>query len=90
MQAIADKLRELSSIKFPKAGGGAAHSEITVSTEDGKKVEKIIITKAADNFYATRSGETAVYEVDGKGIEDLLVGAAAVREPSAAKPDVKK
>lgn len=90
VQAIADKLRELSSIKFPKAGGGAAHSEITVSTEDGKKVEKIIITKSADNFYATRSGETAVYEVDGKGIEDLLVGAAAVREPSAAKPDVKK
>ncbi len=90
VQAIADKLRELSSIKFPKAGGGAAHSEITVSTEDGKKVEKIIITKSAVNFYATRSGETAVYEVDGKVIEDLMVGAAAVREPSAAKPDAKK
>ena len=93
VQAIADKLRELSSIKFPKAGGGAAHSEITVSLEDGKVTEKIIITKAGDTYYAMRAGESAVYEVDGKVVEDLLVGAAAVRDVAAktdGKPDAKK
>ena len=93
VQAIADKLRELSSIKFPKAGGGAAHSEITVSLEDGKVTEKIIITKAGDTYYAMRGGEAAIYEVDGKAVEDLLVGAAAVRDAAAktdGKPDAKK
>ena len=93
VQAIADKLRELSSIKFPKTGGGVAHSEITVSLEDGKVTEKIIITKAGDTYFAMRGGESAVYEVDGNAVEDLLVGAAAVRDAAAkpdAKPDAKK
>ena len=90
IQALIDKLRDLSAVKFKTAGGGNAHSEFTVTTQDGKTVEKVIVTKSGDSLLASRAGEAAVYELDGLKVEEILNAAAAVKDASAAKPDAKK
>ena len=90
LQALIDKLRDLSAVKFKTVGAGTAHSEFTVTTQDGKTVEKVIVTKSGDSLLATRAGEPAVYELDGLKVEEILNAANAVKEASAAKPDAKK
>lgn len=90
LQALIDKLRDLSAVKFKTAGGGNPHSEFTVTTQDGKTVEKVIVTKSGDSLLATRAGETAVYELDGLKVEEILNAASAVKDASAAKPAAKK
>ena len=90
IQALIDKLRDLSAVKFKTAGGGNSHSEFTVTTQDGKTVEKVIVTKSGDSLLATRSGESTVYELDGLKVEEILNAASAVKDASAAKPAAKK
>ena len=80
IQALVDKLRDLTSTKFLDNGGGTPIFEATVTSNDGKRVEKTSIWKTADKYYAKREGEPTVYEVDSKAIEDLQKAASEVKE----------
>ncbi len=80
IQAVVDKLRDLTSTKFLDSGNGAAIIEATVTSNDGKRVEKVSIWKAADKYYAKREGEPTVYELDAKAVEDLQKAAGEVKE----------
>lgn len=81
VQSLVDKLREMSAIKFVEKGGGDATLEATVVSADGKRTEKVNISKAGNSFFATRAGEPSVYELDGKFVEDLRRAAADVKAP---------
>jgi hypothetical protein len=80
IQAVVDKLRDLTSTKFLEFGSGAAIFEISVTSNDGKRFEKVSIWKTADKYYAKRDGESTVYEVDAKAVEDLQKAASEVKE----------
>src|SRR5262249_39778422 len=45
VQNLIDKLRDLASTKFQDAGGGAQVLDVTVTSNDGKRVEKVTINK---------------------------------------------
>nr|MCU0247039.1 DUF4340 domain-containing protein [Bryobacter sp.] len=86
VQSLIDKLRDLAAIKFPLTAPEGSTVELTVTSNAGKRIEKVRVAKTADNFwYARRDGEPAIYEVDGKIIEDLQKAAGAVKEASAAR-----
>ncbi len=87
VQTLIDKLRDLSSTKFPEKGGGEAVLETTVTSNDGKRVEKVSITKQGNQYFARRENEPTVYEPDSKAVEELLKAAAEVKE---AKPEPDK
>jgi len=80
IQSLVDKLRDLSSVKFLDYGAGAAIFEATVTSNDGKRVEKVSVWKQGDKFYAKRDGEPAVYELDSKAVDDLQKAASDVKE----------
>ena len=93
VQALVDKLREMSAIKFVEKGGGETALEATVATADGKRTEKVSITKSGNSYFAVRDSEPSVYELDGKFVEDLRRAAADVKAPPApadAAKDKKK
>jgi hypothetical protein len=92
VQALVDKLRDLASIKFVDTGGGAPVLEATVTSNDGKRVETVTITKQGNSYFAKRGNEPSVYELDSKAVEDLQGAAAGVKEQAAqaAKPAAKK
>ncbi len=87
IQTLLDKLRDLSSVKFVDADGGSPLFDATVTSNDGKRVEKLSITKLGDKYFAKRENEPAIYELESKAVEELQKAASDVKE---AQPPKKK
>ena len=91
IQGLIDKLRELAASKFVDQGAGAPVFEAAVTSNDSKnnpRTEKVTITKDGDKYFATRSSEPGVYQVDSKVVDDLTKAASGVKP--AAKTPAKK
>lgn len=89
IQSLVDKLRDLSSTKFLDSGSGTAVFDATVTSNDGKRVEKVSIWKQADKYYARREGEPTVYELDTKAVDDLQKAAGDIKEIQPPKSGKK-
>jgi hypothetical protein len=88
VQTLIDKLRDLSAAKFPeKGGGGEAVFEATVVSNEGKRNEKVTITKQETQYFAKREGDASIYEMDAQAVADVQKAAADVKEaaPAAGK-----
>lgn len=87
VQPFAAKLRDLTADKFPTSGFAGPVIEVTVSSDDGKRTEKISIAKAADGYIAKRDNEPALYQLSSSSIDDLRKAAEEVKElKPTAKP----
>src|SRR5205085_10348486 len=51
LQNVIDKLRDLTATKFAETGGGASAFEATVTSDSGRRVEKVTITKQGDRYF---------------------------------------
>jgi len=87
VQSLIDKIRELSASKFVDSGFTTPAIEVTVTSNDGKRLEKILIAKSGDNYIAKRENEPALYQLDSSPVSDLQKAAADVKP---APPAVKK
>jgi len=85
VQSLVSKLRDLAANKFVDSGFATATIEATVSSNDGKRTEKISIAKSDNNYIAKRESEPALYQLDSATVDDLLKAADAVK-PAAAPP----
>jgi hypothetical protein len=90
VQNLIDKLRDLAATKFVEKGGGQPVFEAAVTSNSGKRVEKVTISKQGSQYFAQREGEPSIYELDSKAVEDLQKAAADVKEAAAAPPAPKK
>jgi hypothetical protein len=90
VQNLIDKLRDLSAVKFPEKGGGEPVFEAKVTSNDGKRVEKVSITKQGTQYFAQRENEPSIYELDSKAVDDLQKAAADVKEPPPPAQPKKK
>ncbi len=87
VQTLIDKLRDLSATKFADRGAGETVFDATVTSNEGKRVEKVSIQKQGAQYFARRENDPTVYEMDPKAVEDLQKAAADVKE---APPEKKK
>jgi hypothetical protein len=86
VQSLIDNLRELSASKFPDSGFISPTIEVTVTSSDAKRVDKVLIAKSGDNYIAKRENEPALYQLDSSLVAGLQKLAAAVKPaPIAAK-----
>jgi len=85
IQSFIDKLRELTAAKFVDSGFGASALDISVTSKDGKRTEKASFSKQGADYIARREGETSLFQLDGRTIQDLETAAAAVKPTAAAK-----
>src|SRR4029077_7470965 len=86
VQSVIDNLRELSASKFPDSGFASPAIEITVTSGDAKRIDKVLIAKSGDNYIAKRENEPALYQLDSLAVAGLQKLAAAVKPaPIAAK-----
>jgi hypothetical protein len=80
VQDLIDKIRDLSASKFVDTGLTSAPSiDITVTSNDGKRVEKVRMAKLGDNYIATRENDSTLYQIDAKAIDDLQKSAEDVK-----------
>jgi len=87
VQAVIDKLRDLSAVKFPEKGGGSPVLEVTVTSNEGKRVEKVTISRQGNSWFAVRANEPAVYELEAGAVEQLQ---KALSEVKPAQAEEKK
>ncbi|HSZ00882.1 MAG TPA: DUF4340 domain-containing protein [Terriglobales bacterium] len=83
VQELIDKLRDLSASKFVDSGFTTTLIDLTVTSNDGKRVEKVAISKAGDNYIAKRENDPTLYQLDSKAVDDLRKSAEDVK-PAAA------
>ncbi|MEN6537456.1 MAG: DUF4340 domain-containing protein [Bryobacteraceae bacterium] len=90
VQALVDRLRDLSAIKFLKQGGGSPVLEAAVTFGDGKRTERVFISKQGNSYFARRENEPAIYELDGMTVEDLQKTAGSVKAYQPPQQQKKK
>jgi len=87
VQDLIDKLRDLSATKFVEQGGGPPVFEAAVTSNSGKRNERVTVSKQGDKYFAQRDGEPSIYELEASAVGDLEKAASGVKE---AAPETKK
>jgi hypothetical protein len=90
MQTVVDKLRDLSAVKFLDKGFTTPILEATVTSNEGKRVEKVAVSKSGNSYFARRENELTIYELDGKVVEELQKALSEVKEAAAPAKAEKK
>jgi hypothetical protein len=88
VQSLIDDLRNLSAKAFTaddaaaqaKYGLNKPAAEVTVTSDSGKRVEKVLIAAGPDSkYYAARENEPATYEIEKSSYEDLQKAIGALQ-----------
>jgi hypothetical protein len=90
VQSLIDRLRDLSAVKFAAGVFGSPEIELAVTSNEGKRVEKVQIAKAGGAYHAKREGEATLYEIEASVLEALKKSAADLKDEQSAKPAAKK
>ena len=78
-EEVISKLRDLSAASLVDSGFSKPAIEITVTSDDGKRVEDVALSKQDDSYIAQRKGEPSLYKISGSTVDDLLKAADAVK-----------
>jgi Domain of unknown function (DUF4340) len=88
VQTLIDKLRDLTASTFEAEPGQEKVFEATVISNQGKRNEKVTITKEGNKYFAKRQDDPSIYGLDAQAVDDLKKAASDVKE--AAPPADKK
>lgn len=89
VSSLVSAIRDLGATKFPDSGFTAPAIDLMVTSDSGKRVEKVLISKNGDRYVAKRENEPALYELAAPSITDLQNSAAAVKPAAPATPAKK-
>ncbi|MGH9500897.1 MAG: DUF4340 domain-containing protein [Terriglobales bacterium] len=84
-EAVVDKLRDLAAGKFVDSGFTSPAIELSVLSNDGKRLEKVEIAKKGDGYIAKREGDASLYQLDAPsvtGLEKAVEGMKVAAAPS--------
>ena len=87
VESLIGDLRDLSASKFVDSGFASPTIDLTVTSADAKRVEKVSIARSGDGFIAKRENDPTLYYLES-GPVDALQKAAAEIKPAA--PSQKK
>jgi hypothetical protein len=90
VSTLVSDIRDLTATKFPDSGFTNSSIEVTVTSDSGKRVEKVQIAKNGDEYIAKRENEPALYEFGASAVSDLQKAAADVKPAPAPAPAPKK
>jgi len=85
VQSVIDQLRDLSATKFVETGFTVPTLDMTVTSNDGKRVEKVEFSKTADGYIARRANEPALYQLASNSVDDILKGIKEIKESTPHK-----
>jgi len=86
VQNLIDKLRDLAATKFVDSGFTKPALEVTVTSNDGKRTEKVQFAAAGMNFLGRRENDSSLYQVDFNAVQGLREAVYGVREPAPPPP----
>jgi hypothetical protein len=71
VQSLISTLRDLSAEKFSDSGFSTPEIEATVTSDDGKRLEKVTISKSDSNYIARRDGDSTLYQLAPQSGDEL-------------------
>jgi hypothetical protein len=80
IQAFIDKLRDAAATKFVETGFTTPMLDVTVTSNDGKRVEKVSFSKSGFGYIARRENEPTLYQLDAKVVDDILKASSDIKE----------
>jgi len=89
-EGFVEKVRDLAASKFADSGFTSPAMEVTVASNGGKTVEKVLIAKDGDHFVAKRDGEPALYQLDPVVVTGLEKAAEDMKPAVEPKPEAPK
>jgi hypothetical protein len=89
-EAFVEKVRDISASKFVDSGFSAATIDVTATSNGGKSVEKILISRDGDHYVAKRDGEAALYQLDPVVVTGLGKAAEDLKPAVEPKPEAPK
>jgi hypothetical protein len=89
VSSVVSAIRDLTASKFPDSGFTTSVMNLTVTSNSGKRIERVLISKNGDHYVAKRENEPALYELAASSVTDLQNSAAAVK-PAAPPAPTKK
>ena len=79
VEDLISKLREFSADTFPDSGFSAPAIEIMVTSQDGKRVEKLALAKSGDSYVAKRENEPTLYGLSSASVNGMEKAASDVK-----------
>jgi hypothetical protein len=86
VSSLVSAIRDLWATKFPDSGFTTPVMDLAVTSDSGKRIEKVLISKNGDRYVAKRENEPALYELSASSVTDLQNSAAGVKLAPAAPP----
>lgn len=71
IRSVISDLRSLSADKFVDTGFTTPVIEATVTSDDGKRIEKVLISKSGSDYIAKRENEPTLYLLAPTSVDDL-------------------
>jgi hypothetical protein len=88
--ALVDKIRDLTASNFAETGFATPVLELTVTSDGGKHVEKVMLSKNGEKYLAKRENEPALYELNASTVAELQKSAADLKPAPVSSPPPKK
>jgi hypothetical protein len=79
VESLIEKLRDLAATGFPDSGFTSPAVEVTVTSDDRKRVTKVQIAKSGDHDIARRDNDPSLYRLDASAITGLTSAANAIK-----------
>lgn len=79
VDSLIGKLRDLTATGFPDSGFGSPAFEATLTSDEGKRVEKVVISKSGDKAVARRVTDPGLYELPPDSLSELTKAAQALK-----------
>jgi hypothetical protein len=89
VQTLISNLRDLSADKFLDAGFTTPEIEATITSNGGKRIEKVVISKSGSGYIARRDGDSALYEIAGNSVDQLQKSIDAIKLAAPANKSGK-
>ncbi len=83
VESLVENLRGLAATGFPDTGFSTPDFEVTVVSSDGKRVEKVEISKSGDHSIAKRENEPTLYQLSATALTDLTTAVNAIKPATA-------
>lgn len=89
VRTVVSDLRDLSADKFVDSGFTTPAIETTVTSQDGKRVEKVQISKSGSSYTAKREGDPTLYQLTSSSVDDLQKALDGIKPAAPASKPVK-
>jgi hypothetical protein len=88
VQEFLRSIRTLTAAKFATGGFSGPELSLVVTSKDGKRIEKVDISKSGSGYLAKRADGLALFGLDAKAVEDIQKAAGELKP--AEVPPAKK